>query len=135
MITKAGGIVANDHIAFRSLRLDIQTAQGKVNLGIEYLQASANFLEYEIAGKYFFPDIHLYARDYRHPQHEKWNLPKLFISELIVEQLPPSTQDLIQESVSNFTPNYSIANNNGSPHETALKLQSIFTRPWQPPRY
>ena len=68
MITKAGGTVANDHIALRSLRLDIKTPQGKVNLGIEYLQANANFLGYETAGEYFFPDTHLYARHYRHPQ-------------------------------------------------------------------
>ena len=34
MIKAAGGTVANDHIAFRSLRLIVDTPLGSVNLGI-----------------------------------------------------------------------------------------------------
>ncbi|MDJ0795704.1 MAG: DUF1338 domain-containing protein [Calothrix sp. MO_167.B12] len=135
MITDGGGTIANDHIALRSLRLDIDNSpQGKVNLGIEYLHAIAHFLGYTTAGEYFFPDTHLYARHYRHPQQEEWDLPKLFISELIVEELPQTTQELIQETVSSFTPTQIPNTDKAIAPDIAQQLQPIFTRPWQPPR-
>ena len=40
MITAAGGTVANDHIAFRSLRVMADSPQGEINLGIDYLGTS-----------------------------------------------------------------------------------------------
>ena len=42
---------------------------------------------------------------------------------------------MILESVSNFNPTYSPQANPISPLETAQELQSIFTRPWQPPKH
>lgn len=135
MITIAGGKIANDHIALRSLKLEIDSLQGQVNLGIEYLDAIAHFLGYEAAGEYFFPDTHLYARHYRHPQQEEWDLPKLFISELMVEELPQPTQELIRSTVSNFTPTNLPKTDTSTPAEIAQQLQLIFTRPWSTPQY
>ncbi len=135
MITAAGGTIANDHIALRSLRLHIDSPQGNINLGIEYLDAIANFLGYAAAGEYFFPDTHLYARHYRHPQQEEWDLPKLFISELIVEELPQRTQELIRLTVSNFTPTHLPKTDTSTPVEIARQLQPIFTRPWSTPQH
>ncbi|MGM3308462.1 DUF1338 domain-containing protein [Anabaena sp. WFMT] len=127
MITNAGGIVANDHIAFRSLRLVVDNNQGKINLGIDYLGKFFTSLGYISSGEYSFPQTHLYARYYSHPQQEKFNLPKLFISELIVDELPDNIAQLIQQTV------------NQSPHFPKIddleinQLPQVFTRPWQPP--
>jgi Domain of unknown function (DUF1338) len=132
MITAAGGSIANDHIAFRSLRLNLDTPEGIVNLGIEYLESFLNFLGYEVAGEYNFPETHLYARHYRHLQQEEFNLPKLFISELIVDELPKSTQKLIYETVSAVKPELYFE------PTTIENLLSeglgLFNRPWQAPK-
>ncbi len=137
MITKAGGTVANDHIAFRALRMVVDSPQGKVNLGIEYLGKFAEVLGYEAAGEYTFSETHLYARHYRHPQQAEFDLPKLFISELIVDELPPQTIQLIQQTVSgvNLLSYSAIINSfNYDSERLAKELLKIFTCPWQPPR-
>jgi Domain of unknown function (DUF1338) len=122
MITKAQGRVANDHIAFRSLRLN----NGKVNLGIELFEPILHTLGYESADEYIFPN-HLYARYYRHPQQQEYNLPKLFISELIVEQLPSDIATSIYDIVSGANLEH-FAN-----FDSSINPTEIFKRPWQPP--
>ena len=129
MIHEAGGTVVNDHIAFRSLRLRVE---GR-NLGIAYLESMVKVLDYEMAGEYIFPDQKLYARHYRHPEQEKLDLPKLFISELMVELLPEPIAKMIEKTV---TPGKLF-----EPWdlerwiETAQvhQIQKIFTRPWPAP--
>ncbi|MBW4628005.1 MAG: DUF1338 family protein [Brasilonema octagenarum HA4186-MV1] len=137
MITDAGGTVANDHIAFRSLRMEVDSPQGKVNLGIDYLGQFAEALGYEAAGEYSFPETHLYARHYRHPQQEEFDLPKLFISELIVDELPEETVQLIQQTVLGVNLFHYSAILQAFATETkrlAKELHRIFMSPWQPPR-
>lgn len=137
MITDAGGTVANDHIAFRSLRMEVDSPQGKVNLGIDYLGQLVEALGYEAAGEYSFPETHLYARHYRHPQQEEFDLPKLFISELIVDELPEKTVHLIQQTVSGVNLFHYSAILQTFAHKTerlVKELHRIFTCPWQPPR-
>lgn len=124
-IEAAGGAIANDHIAFRSLRLQ----ERKINLGISYLARLVEALGYEAVGEYKFPDQFLYARHYRHPDQEKYDLPKLFISELIVEALPDSMIEQIKASVS--TADFFVL---PSSLEDTATLQTAFTRPWQPPK-
>jgi hypothetical protein len=130
MITLAGGTVANDHIALRSLRLTVNNPQGKINFGLDYLEPTIKLLGYEAVGEYFFPHTHLYARHYRHPQQAELDLPKLFISELIVDELPADTRKLIEQT---------IANANLITFPEALldinvnDIKKIFTRPWKPP--
>jgi hypothetical protein len=128
MITGAGGTVANDHIAFRSLRMTADSPQGEINLGIDYLERVAKFFGYEAAGEYTFPETHLYARHYRHPQQEKFDLPKLFISELIVDELPTDIVQLTYQTIA--TANFSRFT---TPLLNVQDFQQIFTRPWQPP--
>ncbi len=129
MIHEAGGIVVNDHIAFRSVRLSIE---GR-NLGIAYLESVVKILGYEMAGEYIFPDQKLYARHYRHPQQDELDLPKLFISELIVELLPEPIATMIEKTVKNGK----LFDTWNLEHwvETAQvnQLQKIFTRPWPAP--
>lgn len=59
MIEKAGGTVANDHIAFRSLRMSVDSPQRRVKLGIDYLEQLVQILGYEATGEYSFPETHL----------------------------------------------------------------------------
>ncbi|MFS0519053.1 DUF1338 domain-containing protein [Nostoc sp. UIC 10607] len=138
MITAAGGTVTNDHIAFRSLRLLVDTPQGQVNLGIDYLAQLAEALGYEAAGEYNFAQTHLYARHYRHPQQEEIHLPKLFISELIVDELPANIAQLISKTVSSIpdklTSPLSILKQDGNVETIAKQFQQVFTRPWLPPQ-
>ncbi|BAY18480.1 hypothetical protein NIES21_43270 [Anabaenopsis circularis NIES-21] len=139
MIREAGGTVANDHIAFRSLRLVVDSPQGKINLGINHLAQIAEVLGYEPAGEYTFAATHLYARHYRHPQQAEFDLPKLFISELIVDELPDTIAKLIYQTVSTIsaevlpvlTPVLLDENNFAS---IIQQLKQTFTRPWQIPR-
>ncbi|MEH2373905.1 DUF1338 domain-containing protein [Nostoc sp.] len=138
MITAAGGTVANDHIAFRSLRLLVDSPQGKINLGIDYLGQLAEALGYVTAGEYTFAQTHLYARYYRHPQQEEFNLPKLFISELIVDELPINIAQLISKTVfsipDKLTSPRTLLQKDGNIETIAKELQQVFTRPWLPPQ-
>ncbi|MBW4677095.1 MAG: DUF1338 domain-containing protein [Desmonostoc geniculatum HA4340-LM1] len=138
MITAAGGNVANDHIAFRSLRLFVDSPQGKLNLGINYLGQIAEALGYVAFGEYTFAQTHLYARHYHHPQQEELNLPKLFISELIVDELPSNIAQIISQTVSSIqyelaSPVNSLLEKEENIETIAKQLQKIFTRPWLPP--
>lgn len=125
MILKAGGTVANDHIAFRSLRLSI----GGKNLGIEYLGTIAEALGYEIAGEYTFAQTKLYARHYQHPD----DLPKLFISELIVEELPDAIASTIYQTVSSASI-LDLSTLKELIATSDVETLGIFTRPWLPPK-
>ena len=136
MITEAGGTVANDHIAFRSLRLTVENN----NLGIEHLAPTVTALGYAPAGEYYFPSSHLYARHYRHPKQDEFDLPKLFISELIVDELPDEIARLIYQTVASglsiHSPTFPSNIDALSESETEQfvnQLATVFTRPWQPP--
>lgn len=130
MILQAGGTIANDHIAFRSLRLDIDTPQEKQNLGIEYLASVAEALGYQVAAEYVFSTQKLYARHYQHPEQERFELPKLFISELIVDELPEAIASLIYETVSDAQ----LLAVKSVDNTDIDRLENIFTRPWSPPK-
>lgn len=132
MITDKGGTVKNDHIAFRSLRMNVDTNQGKINFGINYIEQIVKLLGYEAAGEYTFPKIHLYARHYCHPQQEEFDLPKLFISELIVDELPANIEQLIYQTIAKVDFNSFIAT---KPQPNINDIANIFTRPWQPPQH
>ncbi|MCE9577782.1 MAG: DUF1338 domain-containing protein [Deltaproteobacteria bacterium] len=76
-----GEIVANDHVALRTY--------GVPGLGLEVLARPFEALGWVAQGTYAFPDKHLRARHWQHPRA---GLPKVFISELIVEELSPAAQ-------------------------------------------
>ncbi|MEH2136580.1 DUF1338 domain-containing protein [Nostoc sp.] len=139
MINAVGGTIANDHIAFRSLRLLVDSPQGQVNLGIDHLAQLAEALGYVADGEYTFAKTHLYARHYRHPQQEEFNLPKLFISELIVDELPTNIAQLISKTVSTIphelTSPLTLLQEDADIKTIAKQLQQVFTRPWQTPQH
>ncbi len=142
MIEEAGGSIANDHIAFRSLRLSADTANSQINLGIPYVAGIAEALGYEVAGEYEFPDKYLYARHYRHPEQEGFDLPKLFISELLVDVLPTNIAQQIEQGVINgnfynlptLTREIEAASTPDEIEKLINQLQAVFIRPWQPPQ-
>ncbi|NER47694.1 MAG: DUF1338 domain-containing protein [Symploca sp. SIO1A3] len=117
-----------------------QTTNNK--LGIPYIANIAEALGYEVAGEYHFAEQHLYARHYRHPEQDCFDLPKLFISELLVDTLPAAIAQLIRQTVSEGSfynldnLNQAIATASTAKELEAIvtQLQGVFTRPWQPPR-
>ena len=135
IIQQAGGSVANDRIAFRSLRLTVDSPYGKVMLGIPYLANIAEALGYEMVGEYEFPQKCVYARHYIHPKQDILDLPKLFISELVVDALPSFIAQQIEQSVAcgNFY-NLQAILITATEKEIVSQLKAVFTRPWEPPK-
>ncbi len=119
MITSAGGTFINDHIAFRSLRLK----HDGQDFGIGYLAQIAESLGYTPKDEYHFPHQHLYARYYQHPDQ---TLPKLFISELIVDELPTHIAEAIEKTVKNAKLATFAQTDPGS-------WLKVFGTPWLPP--
>lgn len=86
------GMVINDHIALRTYNLD------KVNLE----KVARPFLDagYVVGGDYAFPGRKLVAKHFQHPDD---TLPKVFISELLVEALSGKAQKIIHSLVDQVT--------------------------------
>ena len=142
MIEEAGGTIANDHIAFRSLRLTVDRPEGQINLGIPYVANVIKALGYELAGEYTFQGKYLYAHHYSHPEQDRFDLPKLFISELIVDALPTAIAQQIEQTVvsgnffhlSALTQQLETVSTTSEIENIVTQLQELFTRPWQPPK-
>jgi len=84
----SGSDLINDHVAYRTFNID------KVNL--EKLAAHLLALGYKECGEYHFEAKKLYAKHY---EHQDKTLPKVFISELLVNQLSPQAQAIIHKLV------------------------------------
>lgn len=88
-----GQAIINDHIALRTFNLD--------PVRLEALAEHFLSLGYQQGGEYHFEAKKLYARHYEHPSG---NLPKVFISELLVEQCSPSLQATVSKLVAQVSP-------------------------------
>jgi hypothetical protein len=84
-----GETVINDHIALRTYRWK--------SLSIETLAAAFKNLGYIESGDYHFEQKKLYAKHYEHPDS---TMPKIFISELLVDQCSAQAQVIIDRLVS-----------------------------------
>lgn len=84
----AGSDVINDHVAFRTFNLD------KVNLA--KLAKHLTDLGYVGSGEYHFEAKKLYAQ---HFEHADASLPKVFISELLVDKMSKPVQQIIHKIV------------------------------------
>jgi hypothetical protein len=82
MLLEAGEHVENDHVAFRTL--------ARPGLGISALEARILDLGYAPLDDYEFPDKHLRARAYLCD-----GSPRIFLSELVVEELSDRAQALL----------------------------------------
>ena len=86
-----GSDLINDHVAYRTFNI------AKVN--IEKISAHLLNLGYTECGEYHFEAKKLYAK---HFEHADTNLPKVFISELLVEEFSPRVQEVIEKMVANI---------------------------------
>jgi hypothetical protein len=85
LLAARGETIVNDHVALRGL--------GIANLGIAALAKPFEAVGYRDAGAHYrFDDKKLVARYWKHPDP---GVPKVFISELVVDELSTSAQHLI----------------------------------------
>lgn len=87
IFTAQGEEVLNDHIALRTFN--------HPRLGLESLAQHFKKFGYVEKGDYHFTEKKLYAKHYEHPNKD---LPKIFISELLLEKMSP----FVQETVNNL---------------------------------
>lgn len=92
MVIERGGRMTNDHIALRTFN-HVEQGQPK---GIASLARIFTALGYYKDGEYIFKDKMLYAEHFLHKDLLK---PKIFISQLEVNQLPTDQQKLIHDAV------------------------------------
>jgi hypothetical protein len=86
LLEARGETIVNDHIALRTY--------GVPGLGIDALARPFERLGWtRAADAYRFADKHLVARYWRHPDPTR---PKVFISELVLEELPDHAQERIR---------------------------------------
>lgn len=92
LVHQKGGKVVNDHIAFRTFN----THTGEQPEGIRAIKHIIEALEYKPVEKYIFKKKKLTAIHFEHPDEM---LPKIFVSQLEVEQLPGWAQNVIHQTV------------------------------------
>lgn len=88
LLGKDGDEIENDHVAYRSVNL--------TGFGIDALAAPLLERGYKKAGEYHFEVKKLYAV---HLEHEDKSLPKVFISELLLEKMSKKTQEVYRKLV------------------------------------
>lgn len=135
MLAELGGTFVNDHMAFRTLAL---TVSGH-DLGISIVKRIWDALGFRERGAIEFRDTHLFAR---YVQHDEPDFPKIFISELKVEELPADIAAMIHESVASFRPVLTekdieaLRRLDSSPSHPAELLERTYaffkTVPWEP---
>jgi hypothetical protein len=90
LLSERGESVRNDHVALRTFNLP--------GIGIAQLAAPFETLGWELQpDRYRFPDKKLAARYWRHPDPA---LPKVFISELSVEELSAGSNQIVHRLAS-----------------------------------
>ncbi|QIA07194.1 DUF1338 family protein [Draconibacterium halophilum] len=92
LVISKGGSVVNDHIAFRTFN----THTGEQPEGIRALRHIISCLDYFPVEKYDFKKKKLKAVHFEHPDPM---LPKIFVSQLEVDQLPDWAQQVIKNAV------------------------------------
>jgi hypothetical protein len=96
LLAKRGERIVNDHIAFRTFSLP--------EVEIEALDQVFVAAGYEAADSYEFPEKKLFAYHY---EHEDPALPKIFLSELLIQGLSASAQSIIRKLVAQLKPGQS----------------------------
>lgn len=88
-----GHAIINDHVAFRTFNL--------APVRLQHLAAHFEAMGYEAKQDYHFEAKKLVAKHY---EHSDPRLPKIFISELLVEQFSPQLQRMVQHLVAQIDP-------------------------------
>lgn len=84
-----GENVLNDHVAFRTFN--------NSPISLEKLEPQLEALGYVAYGAFIFESKHLKARCYKHKTDA--DSPKVFLSELLAEELPAECQDIIAKLI------------------------------------
>ncbi len=92
LLGKTGNKISNDHVAYRSVNLP--------GFGVDTLKAPLISAGYKVCGEYRFEQKKLYAI---HLEHADKSLPKVFISELLLEELSPQAQELYKDVLKDVT--------------------------------
>ncbi|MBT4989259.1 MAG: DUF1338 domain-containing protein [Rickettsiales bacterium] len=139
LVEEKGGSVINDHIAFRSFKDDIPNQQSGIEPFVQIFQA----FDYKIKAEYEFETKKLHAI---HLEHEDDTLPKIFISELLVDQFPEEFTQIItrniascnckiNDDIKHLLQNLNVEDLDSNKSEQLIaQLVSFFTRPWSPPQ-
>lgn len=120
LIQKEGETVLNDHVAYRTYR--------HPKLGLERLEKLVEGLGYKAGGEYHFKEKKLYARHY---EHADTTLPKIFVSELLLEHFSAPLQNavsaLIEQVPADFvnSPSCLVA---GRPWKTSFANYEMFAK-------
>jgi len=123
MVEARGGKVLNDHIAFRTFNCPT----GRQPAGVEAMARIFLPLGYERKDTYLFEDKKLTAWHYEHKTNP--DNPKLFISQLEVDQLAPGAAQMIRDAVKD-APDLMPKHSDWS----GENLAPFFARPWMPPK-
>jgi hypothetical protein len=94
LFTREGEAVVNDHIAFRTLN---DPRIGIDKIAFPFLQQG-----YKPMGDYKFEDKHLFAKHFEITEDE--NAPRIFISQLILEDMSPFIQKTFRDLLDRFAP-------------------------------
>ncbi len=94
LVLEKRGKVVIDHIAFRTFNAHT----GEQPEGIRAIKHILNFLGYVPVTKYKFPKNKLNSIHFEHPDQ---TLPKIFVSQLEVNDLPVWAQNIINDTVHN----------------------------------
>lgn len=95
LLLERGDLVHNDHVALRTY--------GAPEIGIDVLARRFEALGWQPREHYRFDEKHLRARYWQHPDP---NLPKIFISELVIEELSRAAQAVIQRLLAQLPPGF-----------------------------
>jgi hypothetical protein len=90
LFSTQGESIVNDHIAFRTFN--------SKGVGIEVLSRLFLAVGYQEKGQYHFEEKKLFAKHYEHPTAK--NAPRIFISELLVEEFSPFLRETVGSIVS-----------------------------------
>lgn len=93
LLTHAGEVLTNDHIALRTFN--------HPKLGIQSLAQHFIKFGYKECGEYYFTEKKLYAKHY---EHDDKSLPKIFISELELQKVSSYIQETISAVVEQIKP-------------------------------
>ncbi len=95
LLMERGEIIRNDHIALRTY--------GAAGIGIDALARPFEALGWRPRDHYRFEDKHLRARYW---QHDDAELPKVFISELVLAELSPGARSIVAGLVDQLSPGF-----------------------------
>ena len=93
LLTQRGEKILNDHVAFRTFN--------DPKIGIEVLAQPFIRFGYEPKGEYFFKEKKLYAKHY---EHKDPNNPKIFISELKLQECSSKLQKIVKGLIDQVKP-------------------------------